>query len=750
MPQPEPLVVVRFLFRNKPELSSLTHVAATVSVFLDASVELPLHKACKLESLPLLNRIWASTVDVEPGQDPSWSVRNLLRTEKPHYLHYQFSKCLLEAINVQSLSLVKWLFEHFPNIPVRQELVASAAGAGAFDILKYFYANETTFEETAEWPRDVEWGGFDALEAAKSGHSDIVKWLYKEVEEDRDDDKMMYYAVASGDVELVRWLQKEKEISPSCGFHHAAAKGCFEVIRSFLREHTNGTGVLLKAAEHGHLSIVRWVIDRNLEDDDSSSDSEEEVGGGLMYGADDLPFHITALGGEASLSIHVAAVNGHLEVAQYLQEQVDSAVRESDRIKENRRRVRMLRKLSVYVGSSHQAQPISSETMLHAAKRGLLEVVKWLYSEFGADRRINLFDEGTHRENETFAATLAMDAAAMNGHLDVVKYLHQVAPTHETEVSRARKRRKTGLENMNVFIGGKRFQHASIKCTAEAMDGAAANNHLEVVKWLHDNRTEGCTPLGMALAAASGHVEMMEWLHSNCNIGTTGAMDAAVINGRLDALKWLHKHTSSTCSTDAMDIAAFNGHFAVVQWLHEHTSAGCTTDAMDNAAGRGHLDIVKWLHHNRTEGCTSDAMDHAALSGALETVKWLGENRAEGCTTDAMDVAAKNGHLDVIKWLHHNQSQGCTAKAMLSAAATRNWQVMKWLHKHRAGNCTSSAIDQAALVCDFEAVLFLHRVRQENVSAEMVWRNEVQTCPGLGDWSSKMLSLGFELDTIAA
>ncbi|KAE9111251.1 hypothetical protein PF010_g10873 [Phytophthora fragariae] len=437
MPQPEPLVVVRFLFRNKPELSSLTHVAATVSVFLDASVELPLHKACKLESLPLLNRIWASTVDVEPGQDPSWSVRNLLRTEKPHYLHYQFSKCLLEAINVQSLSLVKWLFEHFPNIPVRQELVASAAGAGAFDILKYFYANETTFEETAEWPRDVEWGGFDALEAAKSGHSDIVKWLYKEVEEDRDDDKMMYYAVASGDVELVRWLQKEKEISPSCGFHHAAAKGCFEVIRSFLREHTNGTGVLLKAAEHGHLSIVRWVIDRNLEDDDSSSDSEEEVGGGLMYGADDLPFHITALGGEASLSIHVAAVNGHLEVAQYLQEQVDSAVRESDRIKENRRRVRMLRKLSVYVGSSHQAQPISSETMLHAAKRGLLEVVKWLYSEFGADRRINLFDEGTHRENETFAATLAMDAAAMNGHLDVVKYLHQVAPTHETEVSRA-------------------------------------------------------------------------------------------------------------------------------------------------------------------------------------------------------------------------------------------------------------------------------------------------------------------------
>lgn len=29
--------------------------------------------------------------------------------------------------------------------------------------------------------------------------------------------------------------------------------------------------------------------------------------------------------------------------------------------------------------------------------------------------------------------------------------------------------------------------------SAAAMDLAAANGHLEVVKWLHDTRTEGCT-----------------------------------------------------------------------------------------------------------------------------------------------------------------------------------------------------------------------------------------------------------------
>ena len=31
------------------------------------------------------------------------------------------------------------------------------------------------------------------------------------------------------------------------------------------------------------------------------------------------------------------------------------------------------------------------------------------------------------------------------------------------------------------------------KCTTCAMDDAARNGHLEIIKWLHENRTDGCT-----------------------------------------------------------------------------------------------------------------------------------------------------------------------------------------------------------------------------------------------------------------
>ncbi len=46
-----------------------------------------------------------------------------------------------------------------------------------------------------------------------------------------------------------------------------------------------------------------------------------------------------------------------------------------------------------------------------------------------------------------------------------------------------------------------------------AMDRAAANGHLEVVRWLHANRTEGCTTSAMDDAAKNGHLEVVQWLH---------------------------------------------------------------------------------------------------------------------------------------------------------------------------------------------------------------------------------------------
>src|SRR6476620_4102468 len=70
----------------------------------------------------------------------------------------------------------------------------------------------------------------------------------------------------------------------------------------------------------------------------------------------------------------------------------------------------------------------------------------------------------------------------------------------------------------------------------------------------------------------------------------------AAENGHLDIVKFLHINRAEGCTKDAMDYAARKGHLDVVKFLHINRTEGCTEWAMNCAAKGGHLDIVKYLH----------------------------------------------------------------------------------------------------------------------------------------------------------
>src|SRR3989344_1282659 len=69
-------------------------------------------------------------------------------------------------------------------------------------------------------------------------------------------------------------------------------------------------------------------------------------------------------------------------------------------------------------------------------------------------------------------------------------------------------------------------------------------------------------------------------------------MDWAAKNGHLNVIIWLHLNRTEGCSRRAMNDAAKNGHFDVVKWLHENRTEGCSIKAMDGAARNGHLNVV--------------------------------------------------------------------------------------------------------------------------------------------------------------
>ncbi|KAG7381229.1 hypothetical protein PHYPSEUDO_006273 [Phytophthora pseudosyringae] len=394
-----PLLIATLLLQSKPQLASLHHVADAITSFLDTSVELPLHKACKFGSLELLSRIWSSTVDLPQG-DSSWSVRRLLHSEK-FYQQFQFTHSLVEAAKQKDLGMTRWLFERFPACDVRREAVEEAAKAGALEILQYFHENGKNMNSYIddEGDSDVEqrhvfWGYEDAVLAARAGYSDVVRWLYNFADSHtRCEQKVTRTVIETGCVALIEWLWQRLDAPPHEGMLGAAANGHAQMLELLEYEgcSTNPFAIIVRAAEVGQLNVVRWAFEsiRNRPSQPSW---------------------------EAGLAVHNAVVNGHLEVAKYIYARINDE--DESQGKEN---LAAWKKavMSVLAPESNCAA-ISRETVILAAERGFAEAVQWLWTEFGDGLAMEALSVMNDAEM-TFACPL--DAAASNGHLEIMKYL---------------------------------------------------------------------------------------------------------------------------------------------------------------------------------------------------------------------------------------------------------------------------------------------------------------------------------------
>ena len=301
----------------------------------------------------------------------------------------------------------------------------------------------------------------------------------------------------------------------------------------------------------------------------------------------------------------------------------------------------------------------------------------------------------------------ALHWAAEGGHVSTIKALQSCG---ESDLERATDNGGTAamLAALNGHVEVVQFLHRA-GCDLDKADNygytagmlAAWGGHLEVVQFLHgagcdfDKANNDGWTAGIC-AAFSGHLEVVQFLHTvGCDLdkadndGWTAGI-AAAQGGHLEVVQFLHR---AGCDLDKADndgwtagiLAAQNGHVEVVQFLHR---AGCDFDKADNdgwtagilAAQNCHLEVVKFLHR---AGCDLDkANNHgttagilAAKNGHLEVVQFL--HRA-GCDLDkanndgdtAGSLAAWNGHLEVVKFLH---TAGCDLGVRsLHAAAERD------------------------------------------------------------------------------
>ena len=222
-----------------------------------------------------------------------------------------------------------------------------------------------------------------------------------------------------------------------------------------------------------------------------------------------------------------------------------------------------------------------------------------------------------------------------------------------------------------------------LKYTGFAMCDAAINGHLNIIQWLHLNKPEIEMTDPISYAILAGSYEIVEWLHYNCDFGIDHYhLDCAVDKKHFNIARFLCDVRGESCSPLSMAHAAQNNDFEMMRWLHYHCKARCSPNVIKFAIENGNLEMVKFLHENTTVGWPPFVMNIAAKNGDLDMLKWIQENRTreDRCSFEAALIATENNHVHVLEWIYEHYPVSFITRSLTSAIESSNLTTVKWFY----------------------------------------------------------------------
>ncbi|EFA77948.1 hypothetical protein PPL_08593 [Heterostelium album PN500] len=374
---------------------------------------------------------------------------------------------------------------------------------------------------------------------------------------------------------------KEKSVEAACKYGHLEILMYFNRLPDWREYFKNAIDI---SAEFGHLECVKYLFKHNHH---VHCAMDKASGHGYL---DIVKFiHYASIGpytgnsvydysdsskraGCSTMAINKAAMNGHLDVVEFLCE--------------------------------NRSEGCGEEAINWAATVGNLSVVKYLHYKIGAPCFYEALDMAAtngylglvkflHYNRTEGCSTSAIDGAARNGHLEILKFLH-----------------------FNRTEG----------CTTGAFDNAARNGHLDILKFLHEYRDEGCSVMAANGAAFEGHLDVIEHLHIWNVEFTIGAMTNAAVNGHVGIVKFLHENRNEGCQQSTLADSARKGHLEVVKFIHYNRSECWTGNALEGAIECSKFEVAEFLHSKRIEGVTNSFITKVLKDGDLCKLKFIVEN----------------------------------------------------------------------------------------------------------------------------
>ncbi|CAK4236016.1 unnamed protein product [Aphanomyces euteiches] len=186
-----------------------------------------------------------------------------------------------------------------------------------------------------------------------------------------------------------------------------------------------------------------------------------------------------------------------------------------------------------------------------------------------------------------------MAAAARSGSLEIVKCLLLRMSGNVSQMDLAL---KFAAELGHFDVLTHLFKHAGSKCHSMVLDAAASNGHLDIVRFLHESN-QPCSTLAMDQASEHGQLDVIKYMHSVRSEGCTkAAIERAATNGHTEVVYYLVEQVGAPCSVFALTAAAAHGYGDIVRYLVERVRRPWQIQqAVRLARANGHPKVAEYL-----------------------------------------------------------------------------------------------------------------------------------------------------------
>ncbi|KAJ3107327.1 hypothetical protein HDU96_007942 [Phlyctochytrium bullatum] len=459
-------------------------------------------------------------------------------------------------------------------------------------------------------------------------------------------------------------------------------------------------GTMDAAARAGRLAVLRFLHTQRKEGCTAQA-MTEAIRHRHLDAAKFLAAHRTELCGPEALSD--AASSGDVEAVRFLQTVVGCEPGELDA--GSAPDLATLRVLHEEFG-----WPITSHTVEVMAARGSADALRYCLERCAACNpealRAMFYQQGTVEAmavaNEFFPhetglwSSLVWDFLAGTGALERLEWLYN----HRTE-----------------------------GCTEDAMSSAALEGHLDTVKFL---RTKGLEPNQSVLfdAIRSGNVELVRYLHTIPSLQgcwDSGLVQVAAMVGQAGVTKYLWEELGLV--PDVLEFEPYNaGHLDVTLFA---VDKGVTITipnlcfALIEATNSSSLEKIQRLHElipNPVPDDLDRIYEAPAELGRLDVIQFLRTNRLEEPSPGALLLAARRGRTQVAQYFIQDMGMVPTVEMVGEAASGDNVETMRLLLEHLPADFVlDEAIESACGNDTVEALRWLHRKGQAAGNLSNLW-----------------------------